>query len=120
MYKRQANEVSDISLELFSAKKLEKSDEEIQKALKSLRNADIVFLYRSSETCWETLESEIKLWNNKKPVISTGHDPSSWLQSTVKPDIVATCFLYIDVYKRQHQAAIFRRKPDLFILPKWI
>jgi len=95
MFRRAANEISDISLELFSPKKLEKSEEEIQKALKSLRNADIVFFYRSSETCWETLESEIKLWNNKKPVISTGHDPSSWLQSTVKPDIVATCFLYM-------------------------
>jgi cobaltochelatase CobN len=95
MFQRAASEVSEISLEFFSSKKLERSDEEIQKALKSLRNADIVFLYRSSETCWETLEPEIKLWSNKKPVISTGHDPSSWLLSTVKPDIVATCFLYI-------------------------
>ena len=95
MFHRAAIGISDISLELFSAKKLEKSDEEMQKALQSLRNADVIFLYRSSETCWETIEPEIKAFGNKKPVIVIGNDPSLWLLSNVKPDVVATCFLYI-------------------------
>ena len=95
MFQKAANNIPDISMELFSAKKLEKSDEELQKALQSLRNADVIFLYRSSEICWETIEPEIKSFGNAKPVISIGHDPSLWLLSTVKPDVVATCFMYI-------------------------
>jgi cobaltochelatase CobN len=95
MFRRAANEISDISLELFSTKQLEKSTEEMQKALQSLRNSDIVFLYRSSDTCWDTLVPEIKSLGDKKNVISIGHDPSLWILSTVRPDIVATCFLYI-------------------------
>jgi len=94
MFQRAANEIPDISLELFSTKKLEKSDDEMQKALQSLQNADVVFLYRSSDICWDTLVPEIKLLGDKKPIISIGHDPSLWVLSTVKPDIVATSFLY--------------------------
>jgi cobaltochelatase CobN len=95
MFQRAANGNPDIALELYSSKKLEKSDDEMQKALNSLRNADVVFLYRSSENCWDTLEPEIKSWGDKKPVISIGHDPSLWSLSTVKPDVVATCFMYV-------------------------
>jgi cobaltochelatase CobN len=95
MFHRASTDISNISLELFSSKKLEKSDDEMQKALKSIHTTDIVFLYRSSESCWDTLIPEIKSLGSKKNVISIGHDPSLWLLSTVKPDIVAKCFLYI-------------------------
>jgi cobaltochelatase CobN len=94
MFTRAANEIPNISLNLFSPKTLRKSDETMQRALQSLRDADVVFLYRSSDSFWDdVLAPEIKSLGDK-PVISIGHDPSFWLHSTVKPDIVASCYLY--------------------------
>ena len=95
MFQRVAADIPYISAKLFSAKRLEKSDEEMQKALQSISYADVIFLFRSSETCWETLEAEIKSFGDTKTVISIGHDPALWLLSTVKPNIVAECFMYV-------------------------
>ena len=112
MFQRAATGIPYISAKLFSDKKLEASDEEMQKALNSIGNADVVLLCRSAETAMETVEEELKSFGKAKNVISIGNDPSLWLPSTVKSGIVAKCSLYatyggLENYKNMLHHVIF-------------
>ena len=93
MFKRAANQIAEISVNIFQTKRIEKSEDEKLRAFEALESCDVIFLFRSSESCWEEIEDKVNTFNKAKPVISIGHDPSLWLLSTVKPDKIgrASC-----------------------------
>ncbi|MDH7576535.1 MAG: cobaltochelatase subunit CobN [Bacillota bacterium] len=93
---RRAGELVKDFLELrcYSARFLEEGKEELALALEDMRQADLIFFYRSTgETIWEELEATVK--EMEKPVVCAAHDPALWLLSTVDPEVVARCHTYV-------------------------
>ena len=82
---------SGIDLEAWSSSQLT-SPEEIKKCLQSLKNAQIILLHPSSESCWDEIIPEL---DPKKPVISFGRDPSHWALSTVPLEVTTTVNKYV-------------------------
>lgn len=85
----------DISLSLFSSKNVESSPEEYERALESLFDADIVFLYRSGESFWDELELSLEKLYPNKPVICVSSNPSFWTLSNMPFETVSTCYDYL-------------------------
>ncbi len=95
MFGKASENIRSLETDLFSSKSMDRSADYYQKAVRSIKEADIVFLYRTSEGFWEDFEKEIKGLDKGKPVISVGYNPSCWLLSTVSPEKVATCYSYL-------------------------
>jgi cobaltochelatase CobN len=74
---------------------LEESEDELAKAIDSLRTADVILVYHTADFFWERMDRELAEIKKSVPVISLGPDPSYWAQSTVSPEIVTTCHRYI-------------------------
>lgn len=96
MLVRASKNTNDIlQLSAHSSKTLDEDPEKLDKVLQETANADIIFLYRSSEQFWEGIEKSLEELGKKIPIVCCGHDPSYWTLSTVLPEIVATVNSYI-------------------------
>lgn len=84
-----------VQLKTYSSRKLEEEPERIETILRGAAEADIIFLYRSSENFWETIEKRLQEIGKKVPIVCLGHDPSYWMLSTVKPEVVAKAYSYL-------------------------
>jgi len=102
MFSQASGCVEGVEMALFSSKSIERSPEVFNKALNSLKEADVLFLYRSTESFWDNIEAEFKKLGKSKSIISVGSNPSYWLLSTVSPEIVATCFSYLTYGGREN------------------
>jgi len=96
MLVRAARNVADIlEVSAYSSRVLEEDPERLDAVLKEAANADIIFLYRSSEGFWEVIEDQIEELGKDIPVVCCGYDPSYWTLSTVRPEIVAEVNSYV-------------------------
>lgn len=96
MLVRAAGNLDFIDLSAYSGKTLEESPKEIDKALEVLAQSDVVLIYRSRGTFWETLADRLKELGDV-PVLCIGSDPSFWVHSTVSPAIVAKVNAYMAI-----------------------
>ncbi|WAC05779.1 MAG: cobaltochelatase subunit CobN [Methanoregula sp.] len=92
---KRAAAATGIDLVVYPNRVLEESPEKVDAALDSMRTADVILLYHTSDLFWERINREIKTIGTTKPVISLGYDPSSWVHSTVRPQVVTTCQAYV-------------------------
>ncbi|MDZ4063754.1 MAG: cobaltochelatase subunit CobN, partial [Coriobacteriia bacterium] len=92
---RAAKKIGSIEFSIFSLKILERQPEMIDDALAAIDAADLVFLYRSSESVWDRIEAKVKEVGDSKPVVFLGTDPTVWLLSTVEPVVVQMCNAYL-------------------------
>lgn len=92
---KKALEKSGIDYTLYTTRHLDQHPEKIEEALQAMRQADVILIYHSSEMYWDQIDKELKTIGKKIPIISVGSDPSYWIYSTVKPEIVSTCQTYI-------------------------
>ena len=96
MLVRASKNTDDIlQLSAYSSKALEQNPEKLDAALQEAANADIIFLYRSSEQFWESIEKRVKELGKNIPIVCCGHDPSYWTLSTVQLDVIAMVNSYI-------------------------
>ncbi|MDI6782417.1 MAG: cobaltochelatase subunit CobN, partial [bacterium] len=96
MLVRASRNVTDlVELKAYSSKRLEDEPERLDSMLEEAARADIIFLYRSTEGFWETIEGRLRELSKKVPIVCVGHDPSYWMLSTVKPEVVAKVYSYI-------------------------
>ncbi|MFN3921762.1 MAG: cobaltochelatase subunit CobN, partial [Caldimicrobium sp.] len=84
-----------IEIKIFSTRWLEEAPERLEEVMCEVDKADVILLYRSSESIWEEIEKKLKVITKNIPIICAGHDPSYWTLSTVSPKIVATVNTYI-------------------------
>jgi cobaltochelatase CobN len=91
----KANVRTGLDMKIFSARTLEENPAKIEEALKSFEKADLILLYRTNDLFWEGIEKKLKELGKKTPIVCLGNDPSLWMLSTVKPEIVATAYSYI-------------------------
>lgn len=92
---KEAANTLGISLSSFSNKQLTTSPAMIDEAKAQLRAADCILLYRTNDTFWDEVETEIKNLNGRVPIVVIGSDPSYWALSTVNPEIVAMTYKYV-------------------------
>lgn len=97
MLVRSARKLDFLDLKAFSSKTLENDPSRLEEALRELRDADIILLYRSSEGFWDTVEEQLKEIGQKVPIICISYDPSFWYLSTVRPEVVSTCYSYVTI-----------------------
>ena len=96
MLVRASRNVGDlVELKAYSSKRLEEEPERLESVLEEAARADIILLYRSTEGFWETVEGRLRELGKKVPIVCLGHDPSYWMLSTVKPEIVAKAYSYL-------------------------
>lgn len=91
----KANGKIGLDLRIFSARTLEENPEKVEEALESLEKAELVLLYRTNDLFWEGIEKKLKELGKRIPIVCIGNDPSLWMLSTVKPEIVATAYSYL-------------------------
>lgn len=92
---KHAAEVTGTDLRIFPHRLLDESPEKVEEALASMRTADVVLLYHTSDMFWERIDREIKDIGKRVPVISLGYDPSFFAHSSVAPRVVTTCQTYV-------------------------
>lgn len=94
---KKANEELGYYLNIYSARKLEEDDRLLSIAEKDMESCDLLILYRTKDLFWEGLEEKLKAIGAHTPIVCMGHDPSYWMLSTVKVEIVATAQSYLTI-----------------------
>ncbi|RLA95423.1 MAG: cobalt chelatase [Deltaproteobacteria bacterium] len=95
MLVQASKKVDFLDLKIFSTKTLENDPLKAEEALLELKESEIILIYRSSESFWDTIEARLKEIGKKVPIVCVSHDPSFWYLSTVLPEVVSTCYSYI-------------------------
>lgn len=108
MLVRASKKLDFVELKVFSSDILREDPLKCEEALAELKKGDVILLYRTSDTFWEGIEEELKKIGKKIPIICIGYDPSYWTLSTVKPEIVATCYSYIVIGGEENFTNMFR------------
>ncbi|MCD6548204.1 MAG: cobaltochelatase subunit CobN [Thermodesulfobacterium sp.] len=108
LYKASKSLKDLIDIEVHSARALDLDYERFEKVLKDLEKADLIFLYRSNEPIWETLEKKIKQKEIKAKVICLGHDPSYWLLSNVSTQILSKTYKYLLINGEKNLINMFK------------
>jgi cobaltochelatase CobN len=84
-----------IELTAYSNKQLNLRPELLESVRQSMKSADFVLLYRTSDPFWEELEPHIREAGTARPVVITGSDPGLWNLSTVRPEVSAAAYSYL-------------------------
>ncbi len=92
---KRAAEATGVELTIYPNRVLDEVPEKVDEALNSMRAADAILLYHTSDLFWERIDKEIKEIGLTVPVISLGYDPSFFAYSSVSPRIVTTCQTYV-------------------------
>ncbi len=108
MLVRASKKVDFMDLTAFSSKMLETDPLKVDAALDELESADAILLYRSSEGFWEAIEERLKEVGQRIPIVCISHDPSLWYLSTVRPEVVSTCYSYITLGGEDNFANMLR------------
>ncbi|MDY9927730.1 cobaltochelatase subunit CobN [Methanosarcina sp.] len=91
----EAAEELGIELEAYYSKILEENPEEAERVLSACEHADAVFIYHIANPFWEEFYERLEPLKTRIPVICVGSTPSSFILSSVKLEVAATCFSYI-------------------------
>ncbi|MFA4849260.1 MAG: cobaltochelatase subunit CobN [Methanoregula sp.] len=92
---KRAAAIARVDLTIYPNRVLDEMPDKVDEAILSMKTADVILLYHTSDMFWERIDKEIKTIGKTVPVISLGYDPSAWVHSTVRPQIVTTCQTYI-------------------------
>jgi cobaltochelatase CobN len=85
-----------LDLKAFSNKPLEEDPLLAEEVAEGLKDADLLFFYRSTEDFWTRVEKTLReAGAQAPPIVCVGHDPSLWTLSTVKAETVATAHSYM-------------------------
>ncbi|MDD1694828.1 MAG: cobaltochelatase subunit CobN, partial [Methanoregula sp.] len=92
---KRAAKTCSVDCTVYPARVLEESPEKREDALFEMKKSDVILVYHTSDMFWEQMDRELEKVRVIVPVISLGPDPALWVQSSVKPEIVTTCYRYI-------------------------
>ncbi len=83
--------VPDADLRLFSSRVLSGDEDKRAEAIASARESDAILLYRSTESFWDEIESDLKSIGMEKPVICVSSNPAYWSLSSVSTEQASRC-----------------------------
>jgi cobaltochelatase CobN len=87
--------INELQINVYSARALDNKPEKLEKVLKEIKSAQLLFFYRSNESVWEEIERKIKETHLKAKVVCLGHDPSYWMLSNIEPEILSKAYKYL-------------------------
>ncbi|MEW5773098.1 MAG: cobaltochelatase subunit CobN [Thermodesulfobacteriota bacterium] len=105
---RAARDLPWLDLRLISSKSIERGEVEPEEALSALRQADMVFLYRSSESFWDAMEGELRAIGRDRPVLCASFDPGYWSLSTLPAQAIQTAYNYTAFGGQENFANLLR------------
>ena len=109
MFVKAGRNLSDVlELRAHSAKNLEEDPERIEAVLEDAADADILFIYRSAENFWETVEEKLQDLGKSVPIVCCSHEPSYWALSTVPLEVVAKAYSYIVINGEENMTNMLR------------
>lgn len=108
MLVQASRRIDFLDMKIYASKALEREPSLVDEAVQECRNADIVFLYRSSESFWETVEENLKSMDNPPPMVCLSYDPSFWAISTVSPEVVHNCYSYMTIGGEENLTSMIR------------
>ncbi len=79
-----ASEGRDIRV--FANRRVDASEDIYNDVVSSMKDADLILLYRTTHSFWESLVQEVPRTGDKK-IICVGQDPNFWSLSNVEPRI---------------------------------
>jgi len=91
----KANKHLGFELKLYSTKRFDDLPDQIEDALKSCRESDLIFIHRGNDQFWDEIEPELEKIGKSTPIVCLGYDPSYWLLSTASTEIVVTANAYL-------------------------
>ena len=100
-----ASEGRDVKV--FANRRVDASEEIYNDVVDSMKDADLIILYRTTHSFWESLSEEVSRLRDKK-IICVGQDPNFWALSTVEPRICSDVYQYLLNGNREN----FRRLID--------
>ncbi len=95
MLLRSGKGLDFLDLKAFSSRTLDSDPSKVEEVLAELECSDLVLLYRSSEGFWDLIEDKLREIGKKIPIVCVSYDPSFWYLSTVRPEVVGTCYSYM-------------------------
>lgn len=97
LFNQVAKEIKDFEVKVYSARNLDQKPEIWKDVLEEVKNCDILLTYRSqNESFWETLEQSLSTMSDKKTkIVYLSYDPSFWIHSNVRYEILAKAYDYI-------------------------
>ena len=85
-----------VRLTIFSQKEIDNDLETLELFWKSAAQADIVFLYWTTDGFWEEVDARMGEFVADKTIVTTSFDPANWgRQSTVEMSVCAGAYGYI-------------------------
>lgn len=105
---RASKNIKDFSVKVYSARAVENQPQKLVQVFKEMEEAEIIFLYRSTETVWEEIEKHIKDINLRAKIVCLGHDPSYWMLSNVEPEILSKAYSYLVINGEKNIINMFR------------
>jgi len=105
---KEAADSLDIDLLSYSSKQLNVHPALLPDAVRKMKEADLILLYRTSDSFWNEIEDDLDAIKKRIPVVAIGSDPSLWTASTVNPEIVAAAYQYVLYNGRDNIVNMFR------------
>lgn len=97
-----------MQVKVYSSKRLEEAPERLDSVLAEAAEADLLFLYRSTEGFWESIESRLRELREQIPIVCVAHDPAYWELSTVKLEVIAKVMSYIAINGKSNFVSMLR------------
>lgn len=103
---KASKSIKDFKVKVYSSRVLDSEPDKLEKALKEIEESDILFFYRSNEAVWEEIEKKVK--NTHSKTVFLGHDPSYFMLSNVKPEILNKAYRYLVINGEKNIINMFR------------
>lgn len=93
---------------VFSSKGFEDSPERLAEALDAMASARAVFVYRSTDPVWDTVDEALRDVRETRPVICLSYDPTAWAMSSVDAQAVQKAYRYVTYGGDENVANLLR------------
>ncbi len=106
-----ASELDFVELIAKSSRDLEKDSDRAESFAASLSSCDVLLLYKTGETFWELIDSELRQISGsgkRVPAVCIGYDPTYWANSTVSPEIVTKSQRYVTMGGKENFTNLLR------------
>ena len=107
LYPLMMSAVGDRDIKVYANRRVDASEEIYDEVVREMQDADLLLLYRTTHSFWESLAHDVSELRGKK-IICVGQDPNYWSLSNVDPKICSDVYQYLLNGNREN----FRRLID--------
>ena len=94
LYPLMMSAVGDRDIKVYANRRVDASEEIYDEVVREMQDADLLLLYRTTHSFWESLAHDVSELRGKK-IICVGQDPNYWSLSNVDPKICSDVYQYL-------------------------